>query len=82
MRKAIFELDHKNVEWKFTRLCRDRYSCQRETFKYKGTESLNGLWRREWLPILIFLPGEFHGQRSLAGYSPEPPSMGVPWLSN
>lgn len=41
MRKAIFELDHKNVEWKFTRLCRDRYSCQRETFKYKGTESLN-----------------------------------------
>ena len=27
-------------------------------------------WRREWLPILVFLPGEFHGQRSLAGYSP------------
>ena len=27
-------------------------------------------WRREWLPTPIFLPGEFHGQRSLAGYSP------------
>ena len=26
-------------------------------------------WRREWLPIPVFLPGEFHGQRSLAGYS-------------
>ena len=26
--------------------------------------------RREWLPDPIFLPGEFHGQRSLAGYSP------------
>ena len=26
-------------------------------------------WRREWLPTLIFLPGEFHGQRSLVGYS-------------
>ena len=26
-------------------------------------------WRREWLPT-IFLPGEFHGQRRLAGYSP------------
>ena len=26
-------------------------------------------WRREWLPTLVFLPGEFHGQRSLAGYS-------------
>ena len=25
-------------------------------------------WRREWLPILVFLPGEFHGQRSLVGY--------------
>ena len=29
-------------------------------------------WRREWQPTPIFLPGEFHGQRSLAGYSPEP----------
>ena len=27
-------------------------------------------WRRECLPIPVFLPGEFHGQRSLAGYSP------------
>ena len=27
-------------------------------------------WRREWLPTPMFLPGEFHGQRSLAGYSP------------
>ena len=25
--------------------------------------------RRERQPILVFLPGEFHGQRSLAGYS-------------
>ena len=27
-------------------------------------------WRREWLPTPVFLPGENHGQRSLAGYSP------------
>ena len=27
-------------------------------------------WKREWLPTPVFLPGEFHGQRSLAGYSP------------
>ena len=26
------------------------------------------LWRKEWLPTPVFLPGEFHGQRSLAGY--------------
>ena len=28
-------------------------------------------WGRGWLPIPVFLPGEFHGQRSLAGYSPQ-----------
>ena len=27
-------------------------------------------WRREWLPTPIFVPGEFHGQRSLVGHSP------------
>ena len=27
-------------------------------------------WRREWQSTLVFLPGEFHGQRSLAGYGP------------
>ena len=26
-------------------------------------------WKREWLPTSIFLPGKFHGQRSLSGYS-------------
>ena len=28
------------------------------------------LWRREWQPTPDFLPGQSHGQRSLAGYSP------------
>ena len=27
-------------------------------------------WRRKWQPIPVFLPRKFHGQRSLAGYSP------------
>ena len=27
-------------------------------------------WRREWLPTSVFLPEEFHGQRSLVGYRP------------
>ena len=26
--------------------------------------------RREWRPTPVFLPGEFHGERSLVGYSP------------
>ena len=27
-------------------------------------------WKRAWQPTSVFLPGECHGQRSLAGYSP------------
>ena len=27
-------------------------------------------WRRKWQPTPVFLPGESHGQSSLAGYSP------------
>ena len=27
-------------------------------------------WRRAWLPTPAFLPGESHGQRSLAGCNP------------
>ena len=27
------------------------------------------LWRREWLPTPVFLPEEFHGQRSMEGYT-------------
>ena len=27
-------------------------------------------WKREWLPTLVFSPGEFHGHKSLVDYSP------------
>ena len=27
-------------------------------------------WRRKWQPTPVFLPGESHGQRNLAGYGP------------
>ena len=39
-------------------------------------QSLGGKipWVREWQPIPIFLPGKFHGQRSLAGYRASPRS--------
>ena len=29
------------------------------------------VWRRKWQSTLVFMPREFHGQRSLAGYSPQ-----------
>ena len=40
-------------------------------------------WRREWQPTLVFFPGEFHGQRSLVGYSPwsRKESDTTKWLS-
>ena len=28
-------------------------------------------WKKTWQPIPVFLPGESHGQRSLAGKSPQ-----------
>ena len=28
------------------------------------------LWSRKWQPNPVFLPGKFHGQRSMADYSP------------
>ena len=39
-------------------------------------------WRREWQPTPVFLPGEFHGQRSLAGYSPWGCRVRNDWATN
>ena len=36
-------------------------------------------WRRKWQPTPVFLPGEFHGQRSLVGYSPWCHTVGHDW---
>ena len=46
-----------------------------QNFSSSQTETLYPLnwnipWRREWQATLVFLPGKFHGQRSLVGYSP------------
>ena len=30
----------------------------------------NSPWRRKWQPTPVSLPGKFHGQRNLVGYSP------------
>ena len=49
-----------------------------------GCKELGHDWaRREWLPIPLFLPGEFHGQRSLAGYSSwGPQKVRHDWVTN
>ena len=46
------------------------YQCRRQ--KTCGFDPWVGKipWKREWQPTIALLPGKFHGQRSLAGYSP------------
>ena len=38
--------------------------------KKKPIPKAKPVWRRAWQPTPVFLPGEFHRQRSLVGYSP------------
>ena len=45
-----------------------RFGCQ--FCNLSAIYSNSHLWRRKWQPIPVFLPGEFHGRRSLVGYSP------------
>ena len=49
------------------------FSGEKPAFQYKrcGLKPWVGKipWRRKWQPSPVFLPGESHGQRSLAGYS-------------
>ena len=45
-----------------------QYRRPREAHSISGSGRSPG--RRAWQPIPIFLPGELHGQRTLAGYSP------------
>ena len=42
--------------------------CQCRRHKRHGFRKMP--WRRAWQPTPIFLPGESHGKRSLAFYSP------------
>ena len=39
-------------------------------------------WRREWLFTPVFLPGEFHGQRSLVGYGAWDHKESDNWMTN
>ena len=47
-------------------------TCQCRRHQRPGFSPLVGKiqWRRKWQPTPVFLPGESHGQRGLAGYSP------------
>ena len=59
-------------------------SPKKETIRKPGFDLWVGKipWRREWHPTPVFLPGEFHGQRSLMGYSPQGHRVRYDWASN
>ena len=38
-------------------------------------------WSMRWQPIPVFLPGKYHGQRSLAGYSSWGHRVGLSWTT-
>ena len=48
-------------------------ACQCRRHKRCGSDPWVGKipWRRKWHPTPVLLPGKCHGQRSLAGYSPQ-----------
>ena len=39
-------------------------------------------WRREWLPIPVFLPRDFYRQKNLVGYSPWGCRVRCDWVTN
>ena len=43
-----------------------RLQCRRSKLNHCVTKIP---WRKPWQPTPVFLPGEFHGQRTLAGYN-------------
>ena len=47
-------------------------ACQCRRYKRRGFDPWVRKipWSRKWQPTLVFLPGKFHGQRSLEGCSP------------
>ena len=53
-----------------TRWVKNLLAIQETQEKWVWSLSQRSPWRRVWQPTPVFLPGESHGQRSLAGYSP------------
>ena len=49
---------------------KNSYWVHRNESKREKGNNFEKNYRRKWLPTPVFLPGESHGQRSLAAYSP------------
>ena len=56
--------------WQLFVFCTVLWTCNNifQYFSLSGSQTL--LWRGQWQPTPVFLPGKSHGQRSLVGGSP------------
>ena len=59
------DLPHPGIKLRFSTLQADALTSEPPGKTQEGSQ-----WRRKWQPTPVFLPGEFHGQRILVGYSP------------
>ena len=58
-------------KWLVVQTVKNLPAMQETWFQFLGSVAAGKIpCRREWQPTPVFLPGESHGQRSLAGYSP------------
>ena len=70
---TIHQLYH---AYKYIGLCRWHSPDKNMSANAEGkrdTSSIHGRkipWNKKWQPTTVFLPGKFHGQRNLVGYSP------------
>ena len=50
----------------------EAFPCQCKRHKKCGLNPWAGKipWSKKWQPTLVFLPGKFHGQKALVGYTP------------
>ena len=55
------------IPWWFSGL-RIHLQCERHSRPGFNPWIRKILWRRQWQPTPVFLPGEFHGKRSLGGF--------------
>ena len=59
------------IHWILRWCCGKKSSCQCRCKRCRFDPWVRKIpWRRKWQLAPVFLPGKFHGQRSLEGYSP------------